>query len=233
MPLTVFRPSLNSWRLGRKFVMADPLTRSVESDGISPSTYSYTFDLTQVPYFADTALLYQWYRIDSIQVVYKPRITEVIASHSSVADSTFFTPDMVYSFNPYSDVYTSYQALVQRGDAYVVSPLQSFNFRFSPIPLPRIFDNLVNDGFSNDGSKWITTSRPDVPHYGFVIGLESSAVVPPTPTFGGRLFFYYTVSFKNPRLSQSLAGVGEEQRVFLNGVPYTPVAPENSTILLR
>jgi hypothetical protein len=220
-PLTAFRPNLKSWIAVRKFVMCDPATRAIESDGLSQSTYTFSFDISRIPYLADTAQLYQYYRIDQIQVVYKPRITEVNTPHSSALASTFFTPDMVYSFNPYSDVYSNYTALVQRGDAYVVSPLEPFRFIFRPVPLFRLFDNTINDGFANLGKKWITTSRPDVPHYGFVIGIESSASLPPTPTFGGRLFFYYSVSFKNPRLSPSLLSDANKTISWSDGVKLT------------
>lgn len=186
--------------------MADPATRLLESEGTLPSMYTFTFSIDQVPYFKYMAQLFEYYKITRIQAVYKPRITNVTAAHSSVVDSTFVIPDMIYSYNPYSTSYTNLTALIERGDSYVVSPLEKWNFSFSPVPLVRGFDNLVNDAFLNMGPQWITTERSDTPHHGLVVGIETNAILPPTPSFGGRLFFYYSVSFKNPRLSTAVFG---------------------------
>lgn len=184
--------------------MQEDLTKLVESAS-GTSAYNFSFDLTKCTYLADTALLYEYYKITSIQVVYQPRITEVQARHDSVATSTFVTPDMAVTVNPYSTVYSSYSSIALRGNARVVSPLFQWTLTFVPNPLVRAFDNAVNDGFLNMGPQWITTDRPDVPHYGLTVGIESNAILPPTPRFGGKLTFYYTVKFKNPRISRFIA----------------------------
>jgi len=186
-------------------MILDPRVRVVESDGISESAYNFAFAISNVPYLVLQAQLYEYFRIDNIHVIYKPKITEIQAPHSSVLDSTFVVPDLAYSFAPYSTTYSSFGHIAQRGDAVVRTTLERWIAGFRPIPLLRGFDNTINDAFMNLGPQWITTDRTDTPHFGFVLGIESSALAGPGPTFGGRLSFRYTVSFKNPRLEAGLA----------------------------
>lgn len=201
--------ALKLWNQSYTFVQVDPQTRQCVSDPLADSVYNFSFTLDQIPYFRRQAELFEYYRLRTVMVVYKPLISEVIATHSSVANSTFVAPDIAYGVNQYSNIYTSFSDFIQRGDAAVKTCMERWVCSFEPTPLLRAFDNLAVDGFVNQGPQWITTSRPDVPHYGFGLAIEPNSIIPPTPSFGGRLAFYFKVDFKHPRLAPGgLAGTG-------------------------
>jgi len=157
------------------------------------------FSLDVVPFLFNLANAFELYRIDAVDVVYKPIISEVNASHASVEDSAYTVPDLVYAFTPYSEIPTSYASAAQRGDATIVSSLERWNVLIHPVPLIRGYDSALADGFLNLGPQWINTAQPDVPHYGFNVVMEPTIADVPSPALGGRVTVHYRVSFKNPR----------------------------------
>jgi hypothetical protein len=198
---------LASYNRAHRFVMLDPTPRSIRSDPIADVTLGYPFAIGDNLWFLEMCDLFQEFRIVRVTILYKPLITEVNAQHSSVVASEFQVPDIVYAFHPFSDFPTSFATIKENGAAVVQSSLERFQVAIKPRPLVRVFNTGINDAFMDLGMEWLNTSDPATPHYGFIISIQPSlALGPPTPTFGGRLEFYYTVDFRYPRLSSFLSG---------------------------
>jgi len=182
-----------------RFTVLDPTIRAVRSDPIAEVVADYTFQLDTVPYLAGLAGYFEQYRIVRIDAVYKPIISEVSAIEGVAIASDFTPPDLAFSYKPYSAVPSTYMQVAQRGDAMIVSTMERWSTSFKPVPLFRVFESLVGDAFADIGVEWLSTVDVTAPFYGFTIAVEPSASVPPSPTFGGRVSFYYTVEFRYPR----------------------------------
>lgn len=190
---------LQLWRRPRKFVCMSPIIQAVRSDPIAQTINQFTFQVADVPYLFSMASLFEEFKFVSVKVLYKPLISEVVTAHSSVADSHFTVPDLVCSFVPEALTFGTYEEVAQRGDTSVVSTIERWEFFLRPVPQIRGVDSLLTDARVNLGRKWISTTYVDMPHHGFVIAMEPSASIPPSPTFGGRIEFYYSVLFRYPR----------------------------------
>jgi hypothetical protein len=195
--LAVRARALRLWKEPKVFIMLDPTIRAVRSDPVADTVADYTFAMNAIPYFQAMANYYEQYKITSVTAVYKPYVTEVVTFSGEGAD-TFTLPDLVYSYKPFSESLT-YDQIVQRADSNILSTTEKWTTKFRPIPLMRGFDSLLSDAFLDLGPQWISTADGSTPHYGFTVGIQNSSAVGATPSFGGRISFYYEIEFRYPR----------------------------------
>jgi hypothetical protein len=186
-----------NWKRIHQFTAIDPAYRTVQSDPITDTLNNYIFTVVDVPYLLDMSQKFEYYRLERVDVKYQPFINQVM-TFSGEGANTFTLPNLASTFDPYSSTIASFSALVQRGDARVSTATTPWSRSIRPVPLLRAFDTALVDGFVDLGPQWITRDRPDVPHYGFWIALEPSVAAGPTPSFGGRITFHLTYSFRNP-----------------------------------
>ena len=192
---------MSSWDKVRTYTLLDPVERTVQSDPIVSIVNAWNFSYTAFDLMQSLVNLHEEYRIDRITAVYKPLISEVIALDGQSLASTFVVPDLVYSFHPYSSIPPDYLTAAQRGNAKLVSSMERWACTFTPVPLLRGYESVTSDGFLNLGTQWIATAGGAVPHYGFYIVLQSNSDAgAPSPSFGGRVSFYYTISVRRPTL---------------------------------
>lgn len=215
-----------SWSMAHRFVSLSPVIQAVRSDPIATTFFKYSFQLNDVDYFKNLSQYFEEYKITRLTLVYKPLITEVTASHASAAASNFSVPDIVFCYLPYSTTLFSYDQLVSRGDSVIINSTERFQTSFRPVPLVRISDSLLADGFADTGPKWLNTQQQDVPHYGFAIAMQpTGASSLESPTFGGRIELFYSVSFRYPREdSGGLQLEAKERELF---PPPLPVGEED------
>lgn len=186
------------WNKPYNFVVVDPTKRALAGDPIADTVQNLLFTLDAVPFFTQLASVFQYYRFGTVEVVYKPLITEVVAFSGDGA-TTFTTPDVCFCTNTSSIALASYAQVQQRADATICSSTEFWRHSFTPVPLIRAFDSLTSDGFMNLGPQWIETNRQDVPHYGMALAIEPSNALGPAPTFGGRIETYIFMQFKCPK----------------------------------
>jgi len=206
------------WSQHRKFTVLDTEVRAVASDPVTDTINVYSFQIVDVPYLKLQSGLFEEFKIKDILVVYKPFISEVNASHGSAVASNFVVPDLVFSSNTYPATYVNFQEVGERGNSKVVSTIERWTHRFTPVPAVRGVDTILTDARMNLGPRWINTNQLDTPHNGFVIAIQPSISAGPSPTFGGRIEFYYSVMFRYPRLPPGFTIVlAEPARLFYNG----------------
>jgi hypothetical protein len=194
----MFRPrSLALYNQPREFVAQDGVIRSIASDPLTDVMNDYVFTLLDTPFMTNMSNLFEEYKYVGVDIVYKPTVSQSVEFGGAGA-STFTPPDLSYAFVPYSSFPTTYTLTAQRGDAVVVSSMERWTQSIVPTPLLRVYDSVLADGFSSDGPVWLNTRVKDVPHFGFVIAMEPSAAVGPSPTFGGRISIYHRVMFRKP-----------------------------------
>jgi len=194
-----------------EFIAQDSLVRTVASDPVASTVASYSFQISDVPFLVGMAALFEYFKIIQVDVVYKPFVTQVNTPSDAVASPSFIVPDMVYSWDPYSNVPTNYDLVAGRGSAVIKSTLERWSSSFRPTGLIRGYKSLTGDAFLNLGPQWISTDQPDTPHYGLLIGIEPSVGVNPVE-FGGRVTFHYRVQFKNPKSSFAFSASAEEKK---------------------
>lgn len=195
--LPALRELRRLWDMPYIFIKQQPGYITIGSDPLAATLINVVYRLRDVASLVTLAANFQFYRFRFIDFVYRPLVTENVAVVGSGIGSTYVVPNIVFSDNHYSNVYTTYDAVAQRGDACVVQSTRQWAHRLFPTPLVRIFDTALVDGFANIGTQWISTAANDVPHYGFVIAIEPTTATP-SPTFGGNIAVYYSVEFRNP-----------------------------------
>lgn len=195
--MSTARLMTSNWSRVHQFTAIDDTYRTVESDPVVATLNSYIFRAVDVPYLADITNRFEYYRIERIDVKYQPFVTQVVAFNGEAPGADFILPNVASTFVPYSSTFSTFNSIIQRGDARVATATTAWKQTIRPVPLMRAFDTALADGFINLGPQWITRDRPDVPHYGYWIAIEPT-VAGASPTFGGRITFHYTISFKNP-----------------------------------
>jgi len=187
---------LSLWNNPYCFIKQVPGLQTFVTNAVSGNVANYSFFVSQVPELVALGSYFQFYRIDMVELLYRPLISVVEVKSSDAAVSTLTPPNVFVSDNHYSAALVNYNQLKSRGDARTIASIKSWNHAVIPNPLIRAYDSIVTDGFLNLGPQWLSTAQLDVPHYGIALGIEPS--VGPGPEFGGNLEVIFKVSFLNP-----------------------------------
>jgi len=146
------------------------LTRRIEDifniicDGINPSVGSINFSLNDLPSFAEFTGLFQLYRIDEVEVRWRPEYTELTdaALVSNAVNVTLNTAISVIGASP-----ASVSDVLQNSNCSTTSITKEHSVRFRPA--------LLMDG-SSPCYCFVSTASPSLNWYGIQYGVAPTGV---------------------------------------------------------
>lgn len=139
---------------------------------VAITTGGFSFQLSDLPDYADFQTLFDLYRIDFVQVTMYPSATEVLPTISSpfvpvriITAIDLNSSNSFASFNQARDFETARVHLMTKTSTRSIKP--------------RYISVLENDAsasvFGGSGVGWLNTSVPNVPHYGYRYAIEQAS----------------------------------------------------------
>lgn len=158
-----------------------PSTRSVEINTIEtlpafaiaassitvPSYAGVTFTIAGVPDFASYSAIFDQYRIDMVELLAEPQVTEVTSVGGDVGEYvTVIDVDDANTPVSYADLCSYTSAIQTRGT-------QSHYHRWKPTVAVAVYSGAFTS-FASTTSMWLDCGSPNIQHYGFKFASQAS-----------------------------------------------------------
>ena len=160
---------LNTRAIEIKTIETLPVSTSFTSSGAVPTFGAVNFTISQITDVSSFTALFDQYRIDLIEVLMEPQVTEVTTAAADVGEyiSVVDIDD--------SNVPTSYGDLCSYSTAQQSRGSMSHYHRFVPGVAVAVYSGAFTS-FASTTSMWLDCGSPTIQHYGIKLGALTAPV---------------------------------------------------------